>query len=315
MSDSNYGLDGSGDGWTASYESPTDQTKKEQPLAAAASASPTDTSSAPWLTNSGSSSSTPAASSSLYAPAPASTPAATPAVTGPDPVAADQQARSIANSLSAAGHDISWSGNQLMVDGRPYDVTATGGSTTGAKPTGGNFRDPTFAAQYVSYMANQPGSNPSLKNDPNYWIGKLTSGELGSDESWIANKMMQPEGAPAGSGSSFSALSTFTAPPLAAAQPFTAPAGNVSTIDPNLIPSYAQVSSIGDPSALSPNIAMSDAPWGSGGIPSYQAGNITSDDIPNFTPESLRAQMNSGGASSSLDSLIQDIEKDRKSVV
>lgn len=63
---------------------------------------------------------------------------------------------------------------------------------------GGNLRDPGYASQFVSYYANQPGANQSLTRDPNYWIGKITSGELGSDPNYIISKFMLPEGAPAG---------------------------------------------------------------------------------------------------------------------
>lgn len=73
---------------------------------------------------------------------------------------------------------------------------------TPSAPSGGNFRDPSYAAQFVSYYANQPGANPSLRNDPNYWIGKITSGELGTDPNYIVSKFMLPEGAPAGGGPS-----------------------------------------------------------------------------------------------------------------
>jgi hypothetical protein len=77
------------------------------------------------------------------------------------------------------------------------------GSPSGA-PAGGNFRDPAYASQFVSYYANQPGANPSLKNDPNYWIQKIASGELGSDPNYIIGKFMTPEGAPAGGAGSSS---------------------------------------------------------------------------------------------------------------
>lgn len=76
----------------------------------------------------------------------------------------------------------------------PQVNTATGG----AAPTL-NRNDPASVAAYVGYYANQPGANPSLKNDPNYWIGKISSGELGNDPGYIVSKFMLPEGAPAGS--------------------------------------------------------------------------------------------------------------------
>lgn len=69
-----------------------------------------------------------------------------------------------------------------------------------AGPPTGDVRDPLFARQLVDYWAGQPGSNPSLKNDPGYWVGKLTSGELGTDMSYITGRFMQQEGAPASGG-------------------------------------------------------------------------------------------------------------------
>lgn len=74
--------------------------------------------------------------------------------------------------------------------------TSTASTSTGTAPSGGNLRDPAYAKSLVDYYATQPGVNPSLKRDPNYWIGKITSGELGSDESYIVKRFMQPEGPP-----------------------------------------------------------------------------------------------------------------------
>jgi hypothetical protein len=71
----------------------------------------------------------------------------------------------------------------------PLDAAAGGGP-----PTGGSLTDPAYVAKLVSYYATQPGANPSLKNDPNYWIGKITSGELGTDLGYITGKFMTPEG-------------------------------------------------------------------------------------------------------------------------
>ncbi len=88
---------------------------------------------------------------------------------------------------------------QAYSQAHPQVNTATGGAgaSGGAAPTL-NRSDPASVAAYVSYYANQPGANPSLKNDPNYWIGKISSGELGSDPNYIVSKFMLPEGAPAG---------------------------------------------------------------------------------------------------------------------
>ncbi len=63
-----------------------------------------------------------------------------------------------------------------------------------------NTSDPASVAAYVSYYATQPGANPSLARDPNYWIQKISSGELGQDPNYIIGKFMTPEGAPTGGG-------------------------------------------------------------------------------------------------------------------
>lgn len=89
-----------------------------------------------------------------------------------------------------------------------FTNTATTPSTTpgqaGTYATGSpndptaNLSDPKVAALLVQYWATQPGANPSLTNDPNYWIQKITSGELGTDKNYIISKFLTPEGANAG---------------------------------------------------------------------------------------------------------------------
>lgn len=85
------------------------------------------------------------------------------------------------------------------IPGQPTTTTPTP-STSQVPPSGGNLKDPAYAAQFVAYWADQPGANPSLKRDPNYWINKITSGELGPDEKYIISKFMIPEGGSAGGG-------------------------------------------------------------------------------------------------------------------
>lgn len=49
----------------------------------------------------------------------------------------------------------------------------------------GNPNDPQQLAAYVKYLSQQPGADPTLASDPNYWIGKiqetggLTQGNIG----------------------------------------------------------------------------------------------------------------------------------------
>lgn len=76
---------------------------------------------------------------------------------------------------------------------RPF-VNAPGGAAV----SGGNLKDPAYVDQLLAYWGSQPGVNPSVANDPNYWRNKILSGELGGDENYIIGKFRTPEGAPAG---------------------------------------------------------------------------------------------------------------------
>lgn len=80
----------------------------------------------------------------------------------------------------------------------------------GAAPTGGSYTDPAYVNSVIAYYANQPGANPSLKNDPNYWAQKITSGALGADQSYWVSKFMLPEGAPAGGSGSGGGVGAYT---------------------------------------------------------------------------------------------------------
>lgn len=68
---------------------------------------------------------------------------------------------------------------------------------TAFKPGGGSINDPTYLSQLVAYYGNQPGVNPSVKNDPNYWIGAAP--RFGGDEAEFIRRMMTAEGPPEGS--------------------------------------------------------------------------------------------------------------------
>lgn len=112
-------------------------------------------------------------------------------------------------------------------------------SPSGA-PSSGNFSDPAYAAQFVQHYASQPGANPSLARDPNYWIGKITSGELGADPKYIVSKFMLPEGAPAGAkaptGGTFGSL---VAPRMAPIAPMATPTTPLPTpYQPGTIGAY-----------------------------------------------------------------------------
>jgi hypothetical protein len=49
-----------------------------------------------------------------------------------------------------------------------------------------NPTDPAYVAKFVQYLASQPGADPTLASDPNYWIGKIT--ETGGVTSQVAGK-------------------------------------------------------------------------------------------------------------------------------
>ena len=102
----------------------------------------------------------------------------------------------------------------------PGANTTTTPAATGQPPQG-NFSDPAYASSLVQYLSNLPGANPSLKADPNYWIGKITSGELGTDIGYITQKALQPEGTTASTGTNnqFAALATGGLPALDATPP------------------------------------------------------------------------------------------------
>lgn len=78
--------------------------------------------------------------------------------------------------------------------------------------TGGNYSgnptDPTQIAAYVQYLSQQPGADPTLASDPNYWIGKisdtggLTQGNIGYWGTRSQAGAGNPGGAPGSSTSS-----------------------------------------------------------------------------------------------------------------
>lgn len=97
---------------------------------------------------------------------------------------------------------------------------------TGGPPVGGALTDPGFASQFVAWWGNQPGVNPSVKNDPNYWIGRFTSGAFGNDQQYAIARMMQAEGPPEAArapAAQQGAPVARTAAPVAAPQSFSLP--------------------------------------------------------------------------------------------
>lgn len=99
----------------------------------------------------------------------------------------------------------------------PPQTPTTPSGPGGGPPTNGNLTDPNFAAQFVAWWGSQPGVNPSVKNDPGYWIGRFTSGAFGNDQNYAIARMKQaegpPEGAMAGGASATSGVATRSGAP------------------------------------------------------------------------------------------------------
>jgi hypothetical protein len=101
--------------------------------------------------------------------------------------------------------------------GSPQQQAAVSGNNSTAQPQGQTQasggqppaydpKDEKSVDAYLDYMGQQPGVNPSVKNDRAYWKGKMmadtNAGGLGPDANYVKGKMMTPEGAPAGSNGS-----------------------------------------------------------------------------------------------------------------
>lgn len=105
------------------------------------------------------------------------------------------------NSWAASGHDLPTILGLIRSSPEAQAYAASHATTPdGARPTGGALTDPAYAARYVAWAGTQPGVNPSVKNDPNYWIGRFTSGAFGNDQEYALQRMMQAEGPPEGGG-------------------------------------------------------------------------------------------------------------------
>lgn len=72
----------------------------------------------------------------------------------------------------------------------PATTGGAGGTTT--RPTGGSLSDPNYVRQLIAWAATQPGVNPSVKNDPNYWLNAVS--RFGTDEGYFVQRMFTPEG-------------------------------------------------------------------------------------------------------------------------
>lgn len=128
-------------------------------------------------------------------PMPAQAPANTGAITDPnDPRLSNGAYASDPNVLSYINNTQGYGAGGNYQGQGPTPPAAGGAAST--QPTGGNLSDPSYASQFVTWAASQPGVNPSVKNDPGYWIGRFTSGAFGNDQNYALSRMMQAEGAP-----------------------------------------------------------------------------------------------------------------------
>ena len=111
-------------------------------------------------------------------------------------------------------------------------ATTTNPTTGGGRPTL-NVNDPASIRAYVAWMGQQPGVNPSVANDPDYWFRQISSGHLGGDESYISGKMFTQDGGPSAWGGGGTMTGAFGPPP--AWQDYTAPGMGPNVPD---IPDY-----------------------------------------------------------------------------
>lgn len=136
----------------------------------------------------------------------------------------------------APGVDPHYDSTTTPLPGAAPPGTIAGAGPQGAAPTGGNFSDPAYAKSFIDYYAQQPGVNPSVKNDPNYWLGKITSGELGTDPKYIVSKFMTPEGGTVNGAGKAGNPYAMTAPIISAPQVTT---GIPTPYQPGTIAGYA----------------------------------------------------------------------------
>ncbi len=83
-----------------------------------------------------------------------------------------------------------------LVNPGPGPVTAPLAGTDPGRA--GNLNDPAYRDALIAYWGSQPGANPSVKNDPNYW--RTVAPKFNGDVNEYIRRMMLAEGAPEGGG-------------------------------------------------------------------------------------------------------------------
>jgi hypothetical protein len=190
---------------------------------------------------------------------------------------------------------------QQFQGGAPDWLTQqTGGGQQGGGPPTLNRNDPASVQAYISYYSNQPGANPSLKNDPGYWAGKISSGELGNDPNYIVSKFMLPEGAGAGGGTlgnpgNYQAPAPFTGQTNYTPQTITQPAAvTASQVSPQGI---AQPGSITPQTVQGPQALQARTLADPAGFKAPTMADVQND--PNFQyaqQQAMQSLVNSGAA-------------------
>ncbi len=82
------------------------------------------------------------------------------------------------SSTGAPGGSIPISGSPWtnpMGTGITPPAPGLSSTSSGTAPTGGNPTDPTYVAAAVKWLSQQPGADPTLASDPNYWAQKIIS--------------------------------------------------------------------------------------------------------------------------------------------
>lgn len=207
----------------------------------------------------------------------------------------DQLARSVATDLQAAGHDVSWQGSQLMVDGRPYEVGGQQwGGSTGAAMAAPNSGE---SASAYAFRLIQGGMDPQqattqansafgLQEGQDGWGKNYGDGTIGFHDAYL---YQQPDGSwgiqqrPDGGAVTASASGGgISAPSIPTSNP-------VAPYVPGATPDYASM-------------------WSPSATDTYVPGQIGNEGMPDFTYESLLQDAQSGNpVEAGTDSLVNEL--------
>ncbi len=108
---------------------------------------------------------------------------------------------------------------------QPAAPAAAPAPSAGAQPSGGSINDPGYLNSLIAWAATQPGVNPSVIRDPNYWVSAAP--RFNGDQGYFVQRMFTPEGPP--EGSSAPAAAPAAAPTAAPAAVPGAPSSSASS--------------------------------------------------------------------------------------